>query len=100
MKTIYRFFEFGAQSKGNEQGDDVTILAKGTRFLPEPAIASYFLSLSIVPDNLQFFTVIQGKQDFTFWKAKVSKLWPSVNITGASRIIVGILSMQDEGQRG
>ena len=40
MKTIYRFFEFGAQSKGDEQGDDVTILAKGTRFLPEPAIAS------------------------------------------------------------
>lgn len=40
MKTIYRFFEFGPQSKGNEQGDDVTILAKGTRFLPEPAIAS------------------------------------------------------------
>lgn len=40
MKTIYRFFEFGAQSKGDEQGDDVTILAKGTRFLPEPARAS------------------------------------------------------------
>ena len=32
MKTICRFFEFGPQSKGNEQGDDVTILAKSTRF--------------------------------------------------------------------
>lgn len=62
--------------------------------------SEWFILLSIVPDNLQFFTVIQGKQDFTFWKAKVSKLWPSVNITGVSRIIVGILSMQDEGQRG